>query len=325
MPESWFYDLFSPSHGAPQVLSVRQRRCMSLTPKISIGMPTYNSAATIGASIESLLGQSFEDFELIISDNASTDSTRDIVEGLAQQDRRIQYMRQPENVGANRNYSSVARAARGEFFKWASSSDWFAPTFLSKCLISLEQNDDAVLAAPRTRLFAEDLRSATDYAYDIEILDSSPVARLVRLTANLRLNNAINGLIRMKSLRRTRLIDSFYGADEVLMGQLAMLGKVIRVDEFLYYRRMEAATAAGQRDPIAWRMHHYPQTSARVLFQSWKKSLGWMRACMATPMSIAERRQVLNYLVRMCYWDRRSLMQDVQGAFRYATERVLRK
>jgi len=192
-------------------------------------------------------------------------------------------------------------------------------------LNSLEQNDDVVLAAPRTRLFADDLTNATDYEHDIEILDSSPVARLVRLTSNLRLNNAITGLIRMRSLRCTRLIDSFYGADEVLMGHLAMLGKIIRVDEFLYYRRMEVPTAPGLRDPVAWRKHHYPQTSARVLFQSWKKCFGWMRACMATPMSIAERGQVLNYLVRMYYWDRRSLMIDVQSAFRYATERVLHK
>jgi glycosyltransferase involved in cell wall biosynthesis len=298
---------------------------MSSIPKISIGMPAYNSAATIGASIKSLLEQSFGDFELIVSDNGSTDSTRDIVEGLAQLDRRIRYVCQPENIGANLNYSSVARAARGEYFKWASSSDWCAPTFLAKCLISLEQNDDAVLAAPRTRLFNNELTTATDYTYDIEVLDFTPVARLVRLTSNLRLNNAVNGLFRTKSLRRTRLFDAFYHADIVLMGHLAMLGKIIRVDEFLYYRRMEVATATALQDPVAWRKHHYPQMSARVLFQSWKRNCGWMRACMATPMSTAERMRVVNYLLRMCFWDRQSLVDDVQGAFQYATQRVLRK
>jgi glycosyltransferase involved in cell wall biosynthesis len=298
---------------------------MSVIPKISIGMPAYNSGATIRASIESLLGQSFGDFELIVSDNASTDATRDIVESLAQQDCRIRYVCHPENIGANLNYSSVARAARGEYFKWASSSDWCARTFLARCLISLEQNDDAVLAAPRTRLFAGDLTTATDYMHDIEILDSSALARVVELTSNLRLNNAVNGVIRMEALRHTRLIDLFYGADVVLMGHLAMLGKIIRVDEFLYYRRMEVATATALQDPVAWRKHHYPELSARVLFQSWKQWFGWMRACMATPMSVTERTQVLNYLAQMCYWDRRSLMNDVQGAFQYATQRVLRK
>lgn len=304
---------------------VTLRRHMSSTPKISIGIPAYNSATTIAASIESLLAQTFGDFELIVSDNASIDSTREIVESLAQSDRRIRYVCQPENIGANRNYSYVARAARGEYFKWASSSDWCAPTFLAKCLNSLQQNNDAVLAAPRTRLFAGDLTTATDYMYDTEILDSSPLARLIKLNSGKRLNNAVNGLIRVEALRRTRLIDLFYHADVVLMGHLAMLGKIILVDEFLYYRRLEVGTATALQDPIAWRKHHYPRMSARVLFQSWKNCLGWTHACMATPMSIAERLQVLNYLIRMCYWDRRFLMIDVQGAFEYATQRVLRK
>jgi hypothetical protein len=192
-------------------------------------------------------------------------------------------------------------------------------------LISLERNYDAVLAAPRTRLFAGDFATGTDYEYDIEVLDSSPVARLIRLTSNLRLNNAVNGLIRMDSLRRTRLMDPFYQADIVLMGHLAMLGKIIRVDEFLYYRRMEVATATALQGSEAFRKHHHPHMSARVLFQSWKRWIGWVRACMATPMSVAERTQVLNCLVRWCYWDRRSLMNDVQGAFQYARQRVLGK
>jgi glycosyltransferase involved in cell wall biosynthesis len=298
---------------------------MNWTPKISIGMPTYNSAATIGASIQSLLEQSFGDFELIVSDNTSTDSTRDVVEDLVRQDSRIRYVRQPENVGANRNYSYVARAAQGKYFKWAASSDWCAPTFLEKCFSALEQNDDAVVAAPRTRLFVDNLQTATEYMYDIEILDSSPMLRLVRLTSTLRLNNAVNGLIRMDALCRTRMIDPFYHADIVLMGHLAMLGKIIRIDEFLYYRRMEVSTATALQDPIAWRKHHYPRMSARVLFQAWKQRFGWMRAWIATPMSLTQRRQVLRYLIQMCYWDRRSLMKDFQGAFQYAIQRVLRK
>ncbi len=298
---------------------------MSSTPKISIGMPAYNSAATIRDAIESLLGQSFGDFELIVSDNSSTDCTLAIVRSLAEHDRRIRYVCQAENIGANRNYSSVARVARGKFFKWASSSDACAPTFLEKCLISLEQNEDAVVAVPRTRLFAGDLTTAIDYMHDVEILHSSPLARLIKLTSGKRLNNAVNGLIRMEALRRTRLIEPFYHADVVLMGHLAMLGKIILVDEFLYYRRMEVATATTLQDATAWRKHHYPEMSGRVLFQSWKNCLGWIYAWIATSMPIGDRLQVLNYLTRMCYWDRHLLFADVRGAFEYATQRVLRK
>ena len=114
-------------------------------------MPVFNGAATIAGAIEALLAQTFGDFELIVSDNASTDGTRDVVEGLVVQDARIRYQRQATNIGANNNYSHLAVVARGEFLKWASASDWCAPTFLERCLELLMRNADAVLAAARGR------------------------------------------------------------------------------------------------------------------------------------------------------------------------------
>jgi glycosyltransferase involved in cell wall biosynthesis len=298
---------------------------MSSTPRISIGVPAYNSAATIGTAIESLLGQTYRDFEIIVSDNASTDATREIVERFAHQDHRIRYVYQAENIGANLNYSFVAKAARGEYFKWASSSDWYAPRFLESCLQALEQNKDAVLAAPRTRLFTGDLESAINYEHDIEVLETSPAARLKTLSSTLQLNNALNGLIRMDALRRTSMIEPYYRADEVLMGHLAMLGKLLLVDEYLYYRRMEAATATALQDPISWRKHHYPKLSARVLFQAWKRYFGWLRAGLGTPMPVANRLQVLKYLAKMCYWERHSFLIDVQGALRYMVKGGVRE
>src|SRR5579862_8869612 len=157
------------------------------SPEVSIGMPAHNSAATIGAAIESILVQTYSDFELIVSDNASTDATRDVVNALARQDSRIRYERQPVNAGVNTNYSRVFRGARGRYFKCASSSDFCAPTFVERCLEVLEQRPDAVLAAPRTRLFEGEPTNFHEYAYDIEILDDAPSQRFKRLVSTLRL------------------------------------------------------------------------------------------------------------------------------------------
>lgn len=294
---------------------------MSTVPKISIGMPACNSAETIGASIESLLGQSRGDFELIVSDNASTDATRDVVETYCRRDARISYERQSVNIGANPNYSHVARLARGEFFKWSSSSDWCAPSFLERCLTELVAHDDTVLVMPRTRLFRKNLDSCEDYPLDIEILDDQPSARLQRLTSVLALNNAMNGLIRTSALRRTGLIDPYQGADVVLLGHLALLGKFRLVNERLFYRRMEVTTATTLKDPAAVLKHHYPRMGRGTLFQGVKEQLGWVRAALSAPMSHGERMHTLIHVARMCYWRRATYVQDLRGAWQYIARR----
>ena len=99
---------------------------MNEVPRLSIGLPVYNGEKFLAESIESLLGQSYEDFELIISDNASTDGTADICRRYAQQDPRIRYIRQQQNIGSAPNHNFVIEQARGELFKHASHDDLYA-------------------------------------------------------------------------------------------------------------------------------------------------------------------------------------------------------
>jgi len=291
------------------------------TPRISIGMPVYNGAETIQGSIEALLAQTESDFELIVSDNASTDSTESVVRELATRDDRIRYVRQRINLGANANYSYVAQVARGDYLKWASASDWCAPTFLERCLAALESDPDAVLAAPRTRLFESDRSRAQDYADDVEIPGDTPSLRLHQLYERMRLNNAFNGLIRLAALRRTLLVPPYQQADMVLMGHLALLGKFLLVDEPLFYRRMDPATATALKDADGVRRHHYPTLTARALLQTWKRHAGWLRAAFSAEMDAGERLKVLNFVARQLYWDRRALAADLGGVWRYATRR----
>jgi glycosyltransferase involved in cell wall biosynthesis len=292
------------------------------SPRITIGMPAYNAQEHIAHAIGSITSQTFQDFGLVVSDNASTDATREIVEALAARDDRIQYVRQPTNIGANGNYTFVAREARGEFFKWASSSDWCAPTFLEKCLSRIEVDRDAVIVTPRTRLFQNDLCAAWDYANDIAVVETSPAQRVVDLTSNLRLNNAMNGLIRTSALRRTRLIEPYYGADIVLMGHLAMLGKILLIDEPLFYRRLDPASSTALQDAEGVRKHHYPARSVRMLFQNTKHRIGWFRAAMAAPMPARERVRVLLHAARRMYWSRREIIDDLSDAAQYLRNQI---
>lgn len=294
---------------------------MPPAPRVTIGLPVYNGAATLESAVRPLLAQTFGDFELLISDNASTDATREVAERLAAEDPRIRYVRQPVNLGANGNYSFVAREAHGEFLKWCSASDCCAPTFVERCVAALDAAPDAVLAAPRTRLFEGTIENAGDYAFDCSIDGSTPRARLLELMSRLQLNNAFNGLIRLSALRSTRLVEPYLQADIVLMGHLALLGRFLLVDEPLFYRRMEVASSTTLQGRDEQLRHLFPVPTARTLLQTWKEHLGWLRAGMMAPMGLSQRAGVLLLLLRRWFWDRGVLLRELVGALRYLLQR----
>ncbi|MHB1620727.1 MAG: glycosyltransferase family 2 protein [Sulfuricella sp.] len=113
------------------------------TPKVSIGMPVYNGEKFIFEALDSLIAQTFTDFELIISDNASTDGTEAICREYAARDPRIRYVRQSENRGPVANFQFVLDEAAGKYFMWAAADDEWSPTFVSECCTVLE-NDSSI-------------------------------------------------------------------------------------------------------------------------------------------------------------------------------------
>src|SRR5690349_16130603 len=125
---------------------------MKRAPRLSVGLPVYNGENYLAESIEALLGQSYEDFELIISDNASTDGTADICRRYQQKDPRIRYLRQEHNIGAAPNHNILVEQARGELFKWASHDDLYARDLLERCVDALDQFPHVVLAHSWTAL-----------------------------------------------------------------------------------------------------------------------------------------------------------------------------
>src|SRR5580658_8950940 len=119
---------------------------MSTVPRLSVGLPVYNSSAYVAQSIDAILGQTFEDFDLIISDNASTDDTGDICRQYVKQDSRVRYFRQPRNVGLAPNHNFCVERAQAPLFKWAAGDDLYARDLLEKCVAALDANPKVVLA-----------------------------------------------------------------------------------------------------------------------------------------------------------------------------------
>ncbi|MDF3015351.1 MAG: putative glycosyl transferase [Thermomicrobiales bacterium] len=123
---------------------------------MSIGLPVFNGADYVAEAIASILRQTYQDFELLIQDNASTDRTEEICQEFARRDSRVSYVRNPENVGAISNYNLVFERARGRYFKWAAHDDVCAPTFFERCVEVLDAEPSVVLCSGQTRLINDD-------------------------------------------------------------------------------------------------------------------------------------------------------------------------
>src|SRR5690606_32073818 len=202
--------------------------------RLSIGMPVYNAERYLARAIESLLAQTFDDFELIISDNASTDATQSICRRFAERDRRIRYVRQAGNRGANWNFNHVVGLARGELFKWAAADDLCRPTFLAQCIEVLDR-DPGVVAVhavtheigsndePIVRPDPANPRERYNCAGDPELAASaSPHLRFRDVMLNHGWGVRCSGVFRLDALRKTGLFEPIYGWEKIMMAELAL-------------------------------------------------------------------------------------------------------
>jgi hypothetical protein len=126
---------------------------MTIEPRVTVGMPVYNGERYLAPPIESFTAQDFDDLEIIVSDNASTDATADIAQAAAAGDSRVVYHRNAENIGGARNQNQLVDMARGELFKWGYYDDLVDPTMIGKCVRALDNaRRAAALAYPRVQL-----------------------------------------------------------------------------------------------------------------------------------------------------------------------------
>ena len=208
-------------------------------PRLTIGLPVYNGEDFLAETLDSILAQDYHDFELIVSDNASTDRTAGIVAEYAERDPRIRYVSSKTNVGAAANYNRPVELACGEYFKWQSDDDLIAPTYVSSCIAILDAQPDVVLAYGKTRLIDEAGATIGDHRDGMHLPSPRPWTRLRDFAAHRWLCNPCFGVMRTSMLRNsTTLITPGDSSDVTFLAQVALAGRVIEVPEYLFYRRV---------------------------------------------------------------------------------------
>lgn len=210
------------------------------SPRVGIGVPVYNGAAYLRAALDSLLGQTFSDFEIVISDNGSTDDTEQIAREFARLDSRVRYVRIPENRGSIWNFNHVATLTRGEYFKWAACDDICDATFLARCVEVLDRDPTVVCCHSRMRKIDEsgrvlNLRDPT--LSSVEGDSPHPNRRFLDVLKTDGYSVRSFGVIRTEAMRRCRPLLAVYGSEKVLMAELALIGRFHDIEDVLFYER----------------------------------------------------------------------------------------
>ncbi|MEG3614426.1 glycosyltransferase family 2 protein [Isoptericola haloaureus] len=256
-------------------------------PRVSIGLPVYNGEEYLDDALASARRQSFEDIEIIVSDNGSTDGTSDLCRQAAAEDDRVVYRRYDENRGGGWNYMNVARLARGEYFTWLAADDVKLPGFTGSCVELLDADGRAAFACSRAQVIDEQgvvIETLHDGAMG---LDAPDAAARVRNLLRAQASHVVYGLIRSSVLRQTRGMIAMVGDDIVLNTELLCRGPMLQSDEFLFRPRRHGAQLSQQgHEQVRW---HAPRAAVRFAFPQTRLNAELFRAVARAPLPAGEK------------------------------------
>ena len=285
-------------------------------PLVSIAIPAYNCERYIAQSIESLLNQSFGDFELVISDNASTDGTEAVCRRYAAQDARVRYVRRSENIGGPGNFRYVFSLCVGKYHKWSTADDHWHPDFVREAVAVLDARPDVVLCYPKTQLIDADGNKIEDYDDNLELDADSARQRHRDLFNRIGLCNAHLGLLRRDAMQKTGLIASHLGSDVDFLAEMVLLGKFHVLPDVRFYRRFHAASSSWARGDAKHQSAYYAPKAKRMSSVGTWKRFGFQLGLIArSPASAADKLALSIDTLRRMRYDRGNLMRELYAQF----------
>jgi glycosyltransferase involved in cell wall biosynthesis len=281
-------------------------------PRVSIGLPVYNGERFLEEALKSLLTQTYTDFELIISDNASTDGTEKICRKYAATDHRVRYFRNVENLGVGRNFNRVFELATGDFFKWASADDLCKPEHLARCLDVLDYDDSVVLAYPKTRFIDENGKILDINDADWNLRSEAAHERLGHAIRAAAWVNPHYGLMRARALAETRLMPTYPGGDYRLLAELTLKGKFVEVPEYLFFRRIHSAASSQNATNLSWTVEYYTGGNARLCLPFWNLNIDYIFIVIKSELSVCRKFSLLGMVMRDMWWGHSRLWHELE-------------
>lgn len=265
--------------------------------RLTIGLPVFNGENLLCESLEALLGQTYEDFELVISDNASTDSTPDICRRYMKLDSRIRYIRQPYNIGLHPNENFLMRQTRTELFKLASHDDLYARDLIKRCVEALDENPEVVAAHSWEARIDMAGKVTEGLAYPVAV-DAPRTPDRFRSMLFDGWDDYTYGVIRTAVLHRTHLLGSHHFADRTFNTELNLHGPFYLVPDWMYFRREhpERKVPYTVRTRAAY-MDYRRATRLNPAVRLYGEYIwAYVTAIRTAPITAAEKRECLGYL-----------------------------
>jgi len=289
-------------------------------PAISIGLPVHNGENYLDKALESILNQSYNNFELIISDNASTDNTKTICKYHLKKDKRIRYYRNKINEGAAWNFNNVFHLSSGKYFKWAAHDDILAPDYLLRCIEVMEDDPSIVLCHSEVLIIDEKGEVIKDhphssYNFNKKLLNTSNLEPQYRFADLIKMAHPcidIFGLLRSDILSQTSLIARYIGSDRNLLAELCLYGRFYRIQKNLFYSRMHKDRSIAIRDKKSIARWFDTRNQSRILFPAWRNCKEYFKSVKNSPILLKEK---LRCYFSICYWvysHRKYLTTDIR-------------
>jgi len=295
-------------------------------PRVSIGVPVYNGERFIRQSVESLLAQTYGDFELVITDNASKDGTEEVCRELVKKDKRVRYVRNDKNLGGPGNFRRVFALCSGEFHKWSTADDFWEPTVIEKCVAVLDREPDVVLCYPKSNIVDASGGLIELYEDSLHLQEDSPRARFIRVVEETRLCHAHLGVIRRAAMKRTSLIGGELASDIRFLAELSLYGKFFVLPEYLFSRRFHETASSWERGPRGiegeekenWdlqRAYYDPERMTRsgISMNYWRRYGNFLWAVTHAPISLREKAGIYRYIGRKMKQQRGLLKKELAG------------
>lgn len=216
-------------------------------PLVTIGMPLFNGEKYLKEAIDSLLAQTYENFEIIISDDGSTDSTIKIIKSY--DDDRIRVLDQKKRFGMVGNYENLVKnVKKGEYFFFADQDDIWLPNFIEKCLKKFSENEHIDAVCVQTESISEDLKNIHFIDKGLRIFDESPTKRFVsyrkKLESGTDVGSLYCGIYKSNFIEKLIPFNEVIGFDHIILGKAVLLGRFEVVDEVLLKKRAGGASVS---------------------------------------------------------------------------------